>query len=62
MTVIIDYSKCKGLDCGECVNVCPMEVFKIEGDKVVVASEDLCTFCMVCKDVCLENAIEIKME
>jgi len=62
VVVIIDYSKCKGLDCAECVNVCPMEVFKIEKDKVVVSNEDVCTFCMVCEDVCLENAIEVREE
>ncbi|HIQ32271.1 MAG TPA: 4Fe-4S dicluster domain-containing protein, partial [Methanothermococcus okinawensis] len=62
MAVTIDYSKCKGVECGECVDVCPMEVFKIEGNRIIVANEDLCTFCMVCIDVCLEDAIEIKME
>ncbi|MBW9220898.1 4Fe-4S binding protein [Methanothermococcus sp. SCGC AD-155-M21] len=60
MSVIIDYDKCKGPDCAECVNTCPMEVFEIEDAKVVVANEEVCTFCMVCEDVCPEDAIEVK--
>ena len=26
-TVIIDASKCENADCGECVDMCPMEYF-----------------------------------
>ncbi len=60
MSVIIDYDKCTGAECAECVNACPMEVFEIQGDKVVVAHEDECTFCMVCEDVCPTGAVKVK--
>ena len=26
-TVIIDASKCENAECGECVDMCPMEIF-----------------------------------
>ena len=60
MSVILDHSKCKGVDCAECVNTCPMEVFEIKDNKIAVSKEDECTFCMVCEDVCPEGAIKIK--
>lgn len=34
--VTINYDKCKGIDCAECVDVCPMEVLVLEGDKVEI--------------------------
>jgi NAD-dependent dihydropyrimidine dehydrogenase PreA subunit len=62
MAVTIDYSLCKGAECAECVNNCPMEVFEIEGDKVVVAREDDCTYCGVCEDVCPTGAVKVEPE
>ena len=34
-TVIIDASKCENAECGECVDMCPMEIFSLDGDKIV---------------------------
>jgi len=39
-----------------------MEVFAVEGDKVVVAQEELCTGCGVCEDLCPTKAIKVKFE
>ncbi|XRP96213.1 4Fe-4S dicluster domain-containing protein [Methanocaldococcus sp. 16A] len=60
MKVTINYDLCKGPDCAECVNACPMEVFEIQGDKVVVAREEDCTGCGVCMDVCPTNAVKVE--
>ena len=49
-TVIIDASKCENADCGECVDMCPME------------NEDECTLCEVCVDMCPNDCITIKDE
>lgn len=57
MGIKIDYDSCKGPECAECVNVCPMDVFEVDGDKVVVAKEEDCTYCEVCKDSCPNDAI-----
>ncbi len=42
-TVIIDASKCENVDCGEYVDIYPMEIFSLEGEKVVTDHEDECT-------------------
>ncbi|WP_423792272.1 4Fe-4S dicluster domain-containing protein [Methanocaldococcus indicus] len=62
MAVKINYDLCRGPDCAECVNNCPMEVFEIQGDKVVVAREEECTFCGVCEDVCPTKAVKVEPE
>ena len=48
--VTINYDKCKGIDCAECVDVCPMEVLVLEGDKVEIVDPEDCSFCEVCMD------------
>lgn len=60
VTIVIDYDKCKGPDCYECVDICPMEILVIGDDKVDIVNTDECNFCEVCMDVCNEECIEIK--
>ncbi|GAB6056102.1 4Fe-4S dicluster domain-containing protein [Methanobacterium alkalithermotolerans] len=57
--IVIDYEKCDGADCGECVDVCPMEVLIIEGDKIVIQNLEECSLCEVCMDVCPKEAIDV---
>lgn len=33
VNVTIDYGRCDGVDCGECADVCSMEILKLEGEK-----------------------------
>ena len=56
----IDQNKCDGIDCGECVDVCPMEVVVLEGDKVVVKNPEECSLCEVCMDVCPQECITVE--
>ncbi|MBM4240095.1 MAG: ferredoxin [Euryarchaeota archaeon] len=58
--IIIDYDKCDGADCGECADICPMEILVIEGDKIVVQCQEECSLCEVCMDVCPNMAITVK--
>ena len=58
--ITIDYNKCDGVECGECADVCPMEVLIIEGDKVVIINKEECSLCEVCMDVCPNESIEIE--
>ncbi|MBE6511330.1 MAG: 4Fe-4S binding protein [Methanobrevibacter sp.] len=58
--ITIDYSKCRGDDCAECADVCPMEVLVLEGDKIAIVDPDECSYCEVCMDVCPEECIKIE--
>lgn len=56
--VIVDADKCTGD--GECVDICPVEVYELqEGKAVVVAGED-CLGCESCVEVCESGAITIE--
>ncbi len=56
--VEINSEKCDGA--GECANNCPVEVFKVEGDKCVIVQADLCEGCETCITVCPNEAITLK--
>ncbi len=60
MSVVIDYNKCEGVDCSGCVDACPVDVFTVENDKIVVVKEDECTMCMMCEDLCPADAVKVK--
>ena len=54
---VIDYKKCTA--CATCVDICPMQVFEKEGDKVVVKHPDKCIGCRACEVQCPKGAIKI---
>jgi NAD-dependent dihydropyrimidine dehydrogenase PreA subunit len=60
--ITIDYSKCEGANCAECVDVCPMEVFIVDGDKIVIYNSEECSLCELCMDVCPNEAVIVKDE
>ena len=53
--VEIDLDQCVGV--GECVNVCPVEVYELVNGKVIAENIAECTDCMACQDVCPTKAI-----
>ncbi|RLG59240.1 MAG: 4Fe-4S ferredoxin [Candidatus Hydrothermarchaeota archaeon] len=54
--IIIDKDACKG--CGDCVDVCPSEVFEIvDGKSEAVRPED-CIECCACVEACPHGAIQ----
>ena len=55
--VAIDQTKCKV--CGECVSICPVEIYKQDGDKIVVGNTEECSNCQSCVSVCESQAIAI---
>jgi NAD-dependent dihydropyrimidine dehydrogenase PreA subunit len=55
--ITIDEAKCKG--CGECANVCPVEIYKLDGNRVLVGDSGECSYCQSCISVCATGAITI---
>ena len=58
----INFDKCVGTKkCGKCIQVCPVNVFSLNGDypKVIEENEDECTLCTLCQQICEVNAIII---
>jgi DNA-directed RNA polymerase subunit D len=47
--------------CGECVNVCPRDILKIDGNKVEITDKGIieCSLCKLCEEACEMNAISV---
>jgi len=54
--VTVDEELCTG--CGECVNACPAQIFRIENGKAAVSSDE-CLGCQGCVSVCPAGAIKV---
>jgi NAD-dependent dihydropyrimidine dehydrogenase PreA subunit len=55
--VTVSEEACEG--CGECVEACPAQIFKMENSKAV-ASSDECLGCQGCVTVCKAGAIKVE--
>ena len=55
---VVYEEKCAG--CGECVDVCPVEVFELQDSKAVPVNAEECLGCDSCVEVCEESAITIE--
>jgi len=55
--ITIDEKKCKV--CGECVKICPVEIYKLHENKIVVVSTEECSACKSCIEVCESGAITV---
>ncbi len=53
----IDYEKCT--DCGICMNVCPLDVFRQLGKTYYIAYRDDCMTCFLCEIYCPEQCIYV---
>ena len=53
----VDTEKCVG--CGECVDVCPVDVYELQDEKSVPVNADECIGCESCVEVCEQEAITI---
>lgn len=57
-TLELDRNLCTG--CRMCLNVCPHEVFTIEGNKAEIVRKDSCMECGACMINCPAGAIEVE--
>ncbi len=56
--VVVNEELCIG--CGECVDVCPVEVFELQDDKAVPVNVDECLGCESCVEVCEQDAVTVQ--
>ncbi len=54
----VDLNKCEG--CGNCIDVCPADVFEMENDKASVTRPDDCLDCGACAEECPPQAITLE--
>ena len=57
-TITVDAEKCIG--CGECVDVCPVEVYELQDGKCVAVNEEECLGCESCVEVCEPGSIVVE--
>lgn len=55
--VTVDEGKCTGD--GECVDVCPVEVYALQNGKAVPVNMDECLGCESCVERCEQHAISV---
>ena len=55
--VEVDQEKCIG--CGECVDICPVEVYEMKDEKSVPMNVEECIGCESCIEVCDHEAITV---
>jgi NAD-dependent dihydropyrimidine dehydrogenase PreA subunit len=53
----VDIEKCIGW--GECVDICPVNVYEIQDEKSVPVNADECVGCESCIEVCEHEAITV---
>jgi ferredoxin len=58
VTLKLDKNKCTG--CGMCLDVCPHEVFKMNGKHVTIQNRDACMECGACSKNCPVDAIFVQ--
>lgn len=58
--VTVDKDKCVGD--GECVDVCPVDVYELNDGKADPVNEEECLGCESCVEVCEQNAITVEEE
>jgi NAD-dependent dihydropyrimidine dehydrogenase PreA subunit len=61
--VEIDLDRCAGIrKCGECVQICPVNIFEARDDQPLVLeqNQDECILCEQCLKACTPGAVSIK--
>ena len=56
--VTVNTDKCVG--CGECVDVCPVEVYELKDGKSEPVNYEECLGCESCVEVCESDAITVE--
>lgn len=54
----IDLAKCDG--CGDCVDICPLEIYVMENEKPEARYQEECIACKSCLEACEKGAIRLE--
>ncbi len=55
--ISVDQEKCTG--CGECVDICPEDVYELQDEKSTPVRVEDCVGCESCVEVCEQEAITV---
>jgi NAD-dependent dihydropyrimidine dehydrogenase PreA subunit len=55
---IVSPEKCTG--CGNCVQVCPHDVFAVREGKALIVNKDACMECGACKKNCPAGVLDVR--
>jgi NAD-dependent dihydropyrimidine dehydrogenase PreA subunit len=58
MYPVIDQNKCMG--CGNCVEICPSEVYEIEEERSIPIHPEECIECWACVNRCPAESIHLR--
>lgn len=58
MPPLINQNKC--IQCGTCVDICPLDIIKKENDRIIVKYPEECWHCRACVMDCPQEAISIR--
>ena len=58
--IIFDEAEC--VQCGACVSVCPVEVFKYNKDRTISIDLTRCVLCKTCMEMCPHGALKTAEE
>ncbi|MCG3221073.1 MAG: 4Fe-4S binding protein [Candidatus Heimdallarchaeota archaeon] len=59
MPIIVDSDLCTS--CGECVELCPMDIIRLNDEGLPYQKYDECWYCKVCEEDCPEEALVIDL-
>ncbi len=55
--LLFDEAEC--VQCGACVSVCPLEVFKLNEDRTISIDLKRCVLCRTCLTMCPQGALKL---
>jgi len=56
---VVEFNEENCTFCGDCVEICPRDIIKIEGDKIFTKNMINCSLCNQCVDVCELDAVSV---